>query len=164
MRFVEEHTVRSAVADAFADHAAALQALLPEADVQHVGSTAVPGSFTKGDLDIAVRVTAEGFATADRVLAEAFERNTGSDQSPTFASFLNDDLPIPLGIQLCVVGGPEDFFLQQRAFFRAHPEENENYNTLKLQNFGKTMTEYREAKQSYFEVLMASPAYTAFRP
>jgi len=35
-----------------------IENLLPNADIQHVGSTAIPYSLTKGDLDIQVRVSA----------------------------------------------------------------------------------------------------------
>jgi len=35
-----------------------IKGYLPEADIQHVGSTAIPKSITKGDLDIQVRINA----------------------------------------------------------------------------------------------------------
>jgi GrpB-like predicted nucleotidyltransferase (UPF0157 family) len=42
---------------------------LPGARVEHVGSTAVPGSLTKGDLDICVIVEGGQFERASRVPA-----------------------------------------------------------------------------------------------
>jgi len=51
--------------------AAALFVLVPFAAVEHVGSTAVPGSATKGDLDILVRVDRADFENAQFVLDAA---------------------------------------------------------------------------------------------
>ena len=45
-------------------HKSLIEELLLETDVQHVGSTAIPNSITKGDLDIQVRVNANIFPKA----------------------------------------------------------------------------------------------------
>lgn len=50
--FLAEERIRGAVKRALARHRRRLQRLLPLADIVHVGSTAVPGSLTKGDLDL----------------------------------------------------------------------------------------------------------------
>ncbi|MFE3575677.1 GrpB family protein [Lysinibacillus sp. NPDC059133] len=52
-----------------------MKELLPEADIQHVGSTAIPDSVTKGDLDIQVRVSAEQFSIAVELLSNLYDRN-----------------------------------------------------------------------------------------
>ncbi|HEX7027032.1 MAG TPA: GrpB family protein, partial [Gammaproteobacteria bacterium] len=52
--FVPEAAVREKIARRFDHVKRQLLGLLPLADIQHVGSTAIPGSFTKGDLDIQV--------------------------------------------------------------------------------------------------------------
>ena len=40
---------------AFDAHRREVVALLPAAEVEHVGATAVPGALTKGDVDLAFR-------------------------------------------------------------------------------------------------------------
>ncbi|MEI3604817.1 GrpB family protein [Pseudogracilibacillus sp. SE30717A] len=52
--------------------------LIPNADVQHVGSTAIPHSLTKGDLDIQVRVSEIQFNKAVKALSAMYESNEGS--------------------------------------------------------------------------------------
>ncbi|MBO1910605.1 GrpB family protein, partial [Microvirga sp. 3-52] len=52
-----------------------IQELIPNADVQHVGSTAVPNSLTKGDLDIQVRVSETQFNEAVKALSTVYELN-----------------------------------------------------------------------------------------
>ena len=63
VHFHSECSRRDAVAAAFAVHRQQLEELLPGAEVQHIGSTAVPGSLTKGDLDINMSVN--GAAAVD---------------------------------------------------------------------------------------------------
>ncbi len=49
---------------------AGLRVLLPEAELDHIGATAVPGALTKGDLDILVRVSPPAFPAAVEVLKQ----------------------------------------------------------------------------------------------
>ena len=51
--------LRVAVAAAIAGHSARIDAALPGVEIEHVGSTAIPGALTKGDLDLLVRVPAD---------------------------------------------------------------------------------------------------------
>ncbi len=57
---------------------------LPFADIQHVGSTTIPNSLTKGDLDIQVRVPFEQFPTAVQALEALYEVNKGSGKTDFF--------------------------------------------------------------------------------
>ena len=93
--FAPEREFRDDVAAAYEEVGGALRALLPRACLNHVGSTSVPGSLTKGDLDVCVLVSAAAFAEADAALASRYARNEGSDRSPTFSAF----------VAVCSVGG-----------------------------------------------------------
>ena len=62
MSFVPESEVRESVARLYSRLEKQLGELLPGADIQHVGSTAIPGCMTKGDLDIQVRVPPQTYA------------------------------------------------------------------------------------------------------
>jgi GrpB-like predicted nucleotidyltransferase (UPF0157 family) len=70
---VREEEIRGRVVTIFARRQAELEGMLPGARIEHVGSTAVPGSLTKGDLDICVIVDGEEFERASQVLAERFQ-------------------------------------------------------------------------------------------
>jgi GrpB-like predicted nucleotidyltransferase (UPF0157 family) len=123
--------------------------------VHHVGSTAVPGSLTKGDLDFQVRVPLEQFGYSDSVLSGNYERKVGSTHSQTFSSFKDDRTDPPVGIQLTAIGGSEDFFYRLRDCLIAHPESNERYNALKRKYEGAAMDEYRAAKSQFMDTLLA---------
>jgi GrpB-like predicted nucleotidyltransferase (UPF0157 family) len=126
-----------------------LRTRLPNADVHHVGSTAVRGSITKGDLDVVVRVTRDAFHAAEDLLESVFERNTESSRSEDFAAFLDKTTNPELGVQLVVVGGAADTFLAWRRKLQTDEELREKYNELKRAYEGSRMDEYREAKAEF---------------
>ncbi len=156
VHFHSHEQVRERAEEAFREHHAHLSSLLPYADIQHVGSTAIPGARTKGDLDIQVRVPRERFAEAESLLAKHYARNEGSDRTPEFASFQDETLPVPLGIQLTVMGGSHDFFSRARDLLLADPERVAEYDALKAKWEGGLMEAYREEKSAFFEKLLGS--------
>ena len=154
VHFHEEASRREIVAGAFAQHKARLAALLPGAEIHHIGSTAVPGSLTKGDLDINVRVTAEEFEHAAASLAARYQPNTGSSRTASFRSFVDDTAQPPLGIQLTSKAGPEDFFCLLCDHLQQNPATNAEYNALKRRCEGIPMEDYRRAKAQFLGALL----------
>ena len=165
--FVRESEVRQAVAAAFENMRGRLASLLPDARIEHVGSTAVPGSITKGDLDVCVLVPPGAFAGADRILAQHFPRNVGSDRSESLSSFVDGGdgrdggggvagRGVPIGIQLVACGGPEDSFVAWREMLRRSPRLLEAYNDLKRRWHGRPHDQYRTAKSQFIEDALSS--------
>lgn len=126
-----------------------LRERMPWAEFHHVGSTAVPGSLTKGDLDVAVRVPADRFDEAEALLASAFARNTGSDQTNDFAAFEDRDVQPHLGIQLVAKGSEADNFHTWVERLRADDLLRSQYDELKREHHGGEMTRYRAAKAAF---------------
>lgn len=144
---------------AYLTHKTTIKNLLPQADVQHVGSTAIPNSFTKGDLDIQVRVDAESFPIAVNLLSTVYEVNIGSIATDSFQAFKDDSTTPPLGIQLTVINSEHDFFWKFRDILLRHESYRQEYDELKLKYNGKEMDRYREAKNEFFQKIMDSPEY-----
>ncbi|QAY65796.1 GrpB family protein [Paenibacillus protaetiae] len=138
-----------------------LKQLLPDADIQHVGSTAIPGSLTKGDLDIQVRVTMEQFEQAVQLLSAQYVINEGSSQSEFFRAFKDDTTDPPLGIQLTVMGSEADFFYKFREVLLMNETYKTKYDELKTKYEGHSMERYRDAKNDFFEWLMQTPEYNS---
>lgn len=151
VRFGSEADFRDDVAAAYEAVGGMLRELLPNACLNHVGSTAVPGSVTKGDLDICVLVSGETFAAADAALAAAMARNEGSDRSPTFSAFSTAACGVDVGVQLVVEGSPDDMFVAWRDLMRARPDLREQYDALKRRFEGAAMDDYRAAKSAFIE-------------
>lgn len=128
--------------------------LIPNADIQHIGSTAIPGSITKGDLDILVRVGGRDFEKAVEALKTLYEINQIENWSKTFASFKDDkSFALPFGVQLKVKGSDYDDFNKLRDLLINNVELLKEYNQMKLQFEGKDMDEYRKAKSDFFDKL-----------
>ncbi len=136
---------------AFDLHQLQLQKLLPFAEIQHIGSTSIPGAITKGDLDIAILVTQAEFSQAENVLAQHYERNTGSTRTNQFSSFKDDRANPPLGLQLIVKESEFDIFCLFRDYLRQNPSLLEQYNELKRLHDNKMMDNYRERKAEFIE-------------
>lgn len=125
---------------------------MPNADVHHVGSTGIGTGLTKGDLDICVRVAAGEFERATQRLATRYRRNTGSTWTLTFAAFEDDAEWV--GVQLCVVDGPEDNFVLIRDRLRESPDLLRAYDEIKQRFQGGSMDRYRAEKSAFIERLL----------
>ncbi len=68
VRFLHADQVHALAHDVFESLKHPLQALLPDAEIHHGGSTAVSDAINKGDLDIQIRVQPLTFHAADDVL------------------------------------------------------------------------------------------------
>jgi GrpB-like predicted nucleotidyltransferase (UPF0157 family) len=150
VHFSSEERFRAAVERLWTEQHARLRELLPHADVQHVGSTAVPGSLTKGDLDIQVRVPASRFAESEATLALHYPRNLKSTHTTEFAAFEDPSKDPPLGVQLTAIGGTLDIFWALREILLRRSDLRTEYDELKRVYEGRDMKAYRAAKQKFF--------------
>ena len=163
VHFLPEEHWRTAIRGAWEREAAFLGSVLPAADLQHVGSTAVPGSLTKGDLDIQVRVALADFAGAEAILARHYARNTGSPALPGFAAFEKAGAQPPVGLQLTAIGGEWDLFWRFREVLLVRPDLAAAYDALKSSFEGRSMAEYRRAKEGFFEELRGAAEFERAR-
>jgi GrpB-like predicted nucleotidyltransferase (UPF0157 family) len=138
--------------------AAALQGelagLLPRAEVEHVGATSHPTGWTKGDVDLAVVVTAEAFADAVAELTDRYAVAQPENWTPTFASFSVPDRDLPVGLQLAVKGSGSDFLVALRDLFRARPDLLEAYDDAKRAAAADGRDAYWKAKDTFLGDLL----------
>jgi predicted acetyltransferase/GrpB-like predicted nucleotidyltransferase (UPF0157 family) len=140
-----------------------LQRLLPGAEIEHIGATAIPGALTKGDLDLMVRVPSAEFQAAVAKLKSAFSVKQPDNWNENFASFGGDTgCELPLGIQLVARNSEADFFVFLRDHFVQHPTALAAYNQLKIRHAGEGPEGYWKAKDRFLsEILAARPALNA---
>ncbi|WP_052088333.1 GrpB family protein [Paenibacillus wynnii] len=123
----------------FMEHRVKIKQVVPEADIQHIGSTAIPGTLTKGDLDIQVRVTQEQFHQTVKDLSILYSINHGSSITETFQAMKDDSTDPPLGIQVTVMGSDFDFFHKIRDVLLRNESYRRKYDQLKIDYEGRDM-------------------------
>lgn len=151
MQIQPESSGRAAVEAAFRQHRAAVESVVETAAVEHVGATSVPGSLTKGDLDLLVQVPASAMAEARAALSELYEVHQPENWSATFASFkaIPEGNP-PVGVQLVVAGSADDrTFTAWRERLTAEPALLRAYNELKRLHADDPYEAYTAAKADF---------------
>jgi GrpB-like predicted nucleotidyltransferase (UPF0157 family) len=122
--------------------------LLAEAEVHHIGATALPFGHTKGDVDVNVRVDGPQFSQTVAALQERLQIAQPDNWSDGFASFSIDAYPLPLGVQVTRIGSKDDFLLFLRDRMRADPALLRRYDAAKLAHAKAGAEQYWSAKDA----------------
>lgn len=139
----------------FWEIAASLSARLPWAEIEHVGSTAVPGCLTKGDIDVLVRVDHGDFERSALVLDGLLVRSSRNAAAEDYVEYDYLSGAVAASVQLVVAGcWHDDRFHGLRAALLLDPAAVERYNDLKLRYVGRDMDGYRQAKSEFIESLL----------
>jgi GrpB-like predicted nucleotidyltransferase (UPF0157 family) len=128
--------------------------LLPDAEVHHIGATSLPFGHTKGDVDVNVRVPESAFAGAARLLEERYGVAQRQNWTESFASYSSEGYALPLGIQLTVIGSPDDFLLALRDRMRSDLELLRQYDNCKLAAASGGSLAYWQAKNEFLRRLL----------
>jgi GrpB-like predicted nucleotidyltransferase (UPF0157 family) len=152
--FLPEAHFRTAIYPLFEKLKQDLLKIIPGADIQHVGSTAIPGSLTKGDLDIQVRVAASQYNDAKNQLCKQYSINTGGFASDDAMSFEDYSNKPSIGVHLTVIGSQYDIQYRFRDLLIENAQLRIEYDKLKCGFEGKSMKSYREAKANFVESIL----------
>ncbi len=168
VRFRPEGELRGLVDPAFEEHRERLRSLVASAQIEHVGSTSIPGAVTKGDLDLLVTVEPDAFNSAIAALRTSYAVHQPENWTPTYASFVDPAASMPpVGVQLVVRGTPDEaMFVGFRDALRADPALVERYNAFKVEHAGETYDVYTAAKDAFIgqlrgAIAAADPATSA---
>ena len=134
-----------------------LRRLLPDAEVDHIGATAIPDALTKGDIDLVVRVATPMFKAAVEILSAHFEIKQRENWTPDFASFGDDTgYDLPLGIQLVAKKASVDFLTFLRDNLISNPAALAEYNRLKVHHAEDGADGYWQAKHAFISRILAA--------
>ena len=153
MEFRSERHFRPAVAAAEARQRELIAALVPGAEVEHIGATAVAGLLTKGDLDLLARVDASRFPAAVEALKGTYDTSQPESWTDDFASFA-DPQPreLPVSIQLVAVDSVWDLrFRRWLKLLTVDPAVRHRYNELKRAHTGAGSDAYLKAKAAFID-------------
>ena len=131
--------------------------VLPSARIEHIGSSALEGIVSKGDLDIFVGVDASSFAHAIGVLQSLrFNIKENTLRTDSLCPFESFEYQLDVGIQLVANGSEFENFLRFRDLMTENESLREQYNKLKLDATGLEPQQYREIKSRFIESLLQS--------
>ena len=134
-----------------------LAGLLPDTEFHHIGATAIPGSLTKGDVDVLLRVEEAGFTSAIEILRQHFTTKQPQNWTDSFASFGDDrSYPFPLGVQLVIKNSESDFFLFLHEYFTLDSQHLAEYNRIKKESAPLGAEEYWKAKNRFLGPIIAA--------
>jgi GrpB-like predicted nucleotidyltransferase (UPF0157 family) len=128
-----------------------VRAVVPDADVEHVGATSLAAGMTKGDVDVSLRVAPERFDAAVAALRGRYEVAQPENWTPTFASFSAPGYELPLGIQVAAAGSKDDFLVALRDRMRAEPELARAYDEVKRDAAAGGPDAYWAAKDAFLK-------------
>jgi GrpB-like predicted nucleotidyltransferase (UPF0157 family) len=126
-----------------------------DAEVHHIGATAMPFGHTKGDVDVNMRVEGRTFAAVVTALRGRLAVAQPENWTPAFASFACDSYALPLGIQVTVNGSTDDFLLALHDRIRTSPDLVRQYDDVKVGAAPRGRTAYWEAKNEFLQRLLA---------
>jgi GrpB-like predicted nucleotidyltransferase (UPF0157 family)/predicted O-methyltransferase YrrM len=126
-----------------------LQSLVPDAEVEHIGATALPASLTKGDVDVNLRVDSTRFRPVVATLSGRFAIAQSQNWTDAYASFEDNSFDLPLGIQVTVEGSDDDFLVALRNRLRDDPGLRREYDEIKRDAAPAGRDAYWQAKSDF---------------
>ena len=141
---------------AYEDAELLLSAILPDARIEHVGASAVPGAYSRGGVDVCVAAPREAFDEALGVLCEAGyvlrSVDDGADRHATLAAPHGD---VPLTLRLIESGSAHESLMRLRDALRADPTLLSRCNAIKIEAGPLGAGPYADAKAAFFAEVLA---------
>jgi GrpB-like predicted nucleotidyltransferase (UPF0157 family) len=132
-----------------------LREMLPACHIEHIGATSMPDGVTKGDVDINIRVSPDHFPGAVETLRSIFPVAQRDNWTATFASFSDSSRALPVGLQVTVLGSPDDFLVPLRDFMRSNAALRDEYDRCKREAASLGPDGYWEAKNAFLTEVLA---------
>ncbi|MEK8047883.1 GrpB family protein [Ideonella margarita] len=132
--------------------------LLPGCRIEHVGSSAIPGVVSKGDIDVCVLVPAQQHQPTVAALERVgYVAKRDTLRTPELCMMLSPRGDVDLALQVVAEGSRFEFFMRFRDALRASPALVKAYNEVKQSAACLSAEEYRAAKSAF----IASVLHTA---
>jgi GrpB-like predicted nucleotidyltransferase (UPF0157 family) len=156
MKFFPAKSYQPLARQIFTSLSGQIKTRLPAAKVEHIGSSAVPGLWSKEDLDIYVGVTRKDFLSAITVLkALGYVEKRRTMRNKSLWPFVGKGHPLDVGLQLVANGSRFEDFLDFRDYLKRNAQLRIAYNRLKLASSELDPTSYRRLKSRFIKDLLA---------
>lgn len=152
MRFFNPGEYQKRVEQDYLETKTRLSKVVPYAEIEHIGSSAISGAVSKGDLDVLVRVGRDQFTDAlTKIQTLGFSVKQGTLRTDELCML---EGPNAIAIQLIERGSRFEMFARFRDLMNANPDLVEQYNALKLSSAGLSEDEYRIRKAKFIQILL----------
>jgi GrpB-like predicted nucleotidyltransferase (UPF0157 family) len=142
-------------AAAYEDAELLLSAILPDARIEHVGSSAVPGAYSRGGVDICVAVPRGAFDEALGVLIEAgCLQRSQEDAADRHATLAMPSAQLSVTLQLIETGSGHESLMRVRDALRADAALLARLDAAKSEGAAQGDAAYAAAKGRFFEILL----------
>jgi GrpB-like predicted nucleotidyltransferase (UPF0157 family) len=142
---------------AYEDAELLLSSILPDARIEHIGASAVPGAYSRGGVDICVAVPRDGFDEALGVLGEAgYVLRAQEEADDRWAALVAPHAALPLRLQLIESGSRHEALIGCRDSLRGDASLLARYNALKIDAGPRGGAAYGAAKARFFGEILGS--------
>ena len=156
MNFLKPEEYQSECELLFQEYRTVILDLLPGVIVEHIGSSAIPGAISKGDLDVFVGVEKSKFeVVVQKLKLLNFLESQTSLRSPELC-MLDSQVEPNLALQVVALGSVYESFIEFRDILRLNPVLVAKYNNLKVSCIGMSAVDYREHKREFIEQVLES--------
>lgn len=146
MKFFRSEQYQPRCLQLYKQYTLEIKRLLPDARVEHIGASSVPGALSKGDLDIFVGVDSEYLEVSVRTLQKlGFQEKRDTLRTPELC-MLESQLVDDVALQVVANGSESECYIEFRDKLIATPRLVERYNDLKRGCEGMEHDEYRDKK------------------
>lgn len=151
MQLFESRQCRDRAASLFSEWKVKIEAKVPFAIVEHVGSTAIHGALAKGDIDLYVEVPRETHAAAISIIETmGFKVKQDTHRDSELCMLEHHDIT-DLAIQVVARGSKYSLFLKFRDALNRNKHLVAQYNALKQSSVDVTQEQYREIKSQFIK-------------
>jgi GrpB-like predicted nucleotidyltransferase (UPF0157 family) len=149
MEFLEPDKVKERADLLYQKWKGLIESELPFSRVEHVGSTAIGGAITKGDVDLYVEVPPAEHEDAVKALENlGFRIKQDTHRDAELCMLESTDIK-DLALQVVARGAVYEFFIKFRDALNADESLVERYNALKAGCSGCSQEEYRRKKSMF---------------
>lgn len=156
MKFLKPEEFVDVLNQIFATLKSRILQVLPQGEVDHIGSSAIKGAISKGDLDILVRVRSDEMAEAIKAIESlGFKIKEGTLRTESLCMLVTAEFNEDVAIQLIAQGSEFEDFLLFRDKLNSNPDLVMQYNQLKLKSTNLTPDEYRIKKSEFIQKILS---------
>lgn len=148
MKFYEANEYQDRINFLFELYKSKINSILPNARIEHIGSSSVPGAISKGDLDIFIGVEPKALEGAVIALGNIgfFEKE---NTLRTHELCMLESNEPNIALQVVANNSKYEFFIEFRDALINCPELLGSYNQLKKNCLNCTEAEYRNIKSNF---------------